>query len=158
MMPIWLMGLLSGRGLKISALILFGGAVAFAGWKANDWRTDAARLRTELAAAESRLANAQIAMRAAQSASEDYQNELEIIRSRPVSTSPVRLCVNPRVPARGRAQPGSDAGSAPAGVVSSGDGPNLEEGPDIGPELRALARKADEVSARLRAHQELTRR
>ena len=155
MMPIWLMGLLSGRGLKISALILLGGAVAFAGWKANDWRADAARLRTELAAAETRLANAQIAMRAAQSASEDYQNELEAIRSRPVSTSPVRLCINPRVPARGRAQPGSDAGPAPAGVVSSGDGPDLEEGPDIRPDLNELMRKVEQEMAKLRALQGL---
>ena len=120
------------------------------GWKANDWRNDAARLRLELRAAENRLEIHRAAIKAARDASRDYQDEIEKLRNRPVPRSPVRLCVNPAVPASGNA--GSPESPAD-GILPEQAGGNTEAGPDIGPELRALAREADEVSAALRALQ-----
>jgi hypothetical protein len=76
-----------------------------------------------------------------------YEKELEDLRNRPVSVRTVRLC--PEKPDRDvRHAPvsgGTGQGSAPAGVVHAGTGP------DIGPGLYALAGVADELAAQCRA-------
>jgi hypothetical protein len=101
-----------------------------------------------------------VALKASQAAShkasEGYQNELKTIRDRPVSNAPVRLCVKPRptVPATGS---GPSATVPAPGVVSGADGTDSEVrgGPNIGPALRSLARRADEVAAQGRSTQSL---
>lgn len=128
------------------------GAVLLAGglWVRHEWIkgreaiAEAQELRKTLAAERA-------AKVAADTASKGYQDELERLRNRPVSREPIRLCVrSPKVPAVAAAagpRPPAPAG----GVVSGGNGTDHQEGPDIGPDLRELARRADEVSAQLRA-------
>ncbi len=123
------------------------------GWLAlivNGWRQDSLRVEE----VETELSTLKAAQEASQKASEGYQNELEAIRNRPVPASPVRLCKPARVPpAGGRPSPTVP----PADVVSGTDGtdPEVRGGPDIGPALRSLAKRADEVSAQGRATQSL---
>ena len=79
-------------------------------------------------------------------ATDAYNREID--RLQPIPGPAVRLCYPaprgalPRTPA---ATGGTRAGAAPAGVVQPG------AGPDIGQDLRALAFKADRLSAQLRA-------
>lgn len=95
----------------------------------------------------------------AQEVSRDYQAELARLRDRPVSRVPARLCVSAtapgRVPATGPATGGPGAAVPAGGVVQPADGPDtgVRAGPDIGPALRGLARRADEVSAQGRGVQ-----
>lgn len=92
---------------------------------------------------------------AADKASEGYQDELRKLREARDAAppgQPVRLCrttAAPRVsiPA---AQPGSTPAGSPTGMVSAGVGEDTQPGPDIGPDLRTLAFRADELSAQLR--------
>jgi hypothetical protein len=112
----------------------------------------------KLANAEVRLAEAEADRTKAEGASRGYQDELAAIRDAPVRRDPVRLCVqsSPRA-ATGAAQAPATAGlsgSATAtGLVSGGTGEDSVSGPDIGPELRALLRRADEVSGQARGLQ-----
>jgi type II secretory pathway pseudopilin PulG len=135
--------------IKLGAVAILAAFLAFFAYKVTSWRNDS--LALDATKAE------MVALREAQAqsikASEGYQRELEDIRNRPVPSTPVRLCVKrPAVPAAGSG-PGS-AVPAP-GMVSGGDGADYQEGPDIAADLRALARRADEVSAQGRATQSL---
>ena len=79
---------------------------------------------------------------------ENYEQELAVLRDRPVPVRTVRVCPDPGN-VQGAVAPGSvDGTSTPAAGVSGAPGR------DIGPDLYQLARDADEVAARLRALQE----
>lgn len=147
---------LIGAGVAVAALVAFG-------WRVNEWRQGyharaAAEARTAEIAKEAGEAMAKLAEqhRAALTASQGYQDELQSLRTvRDAAPSrPVRVCQQPRLPAAGAnsTAPGRPDGS-PAG---SGSLPQ-ESGPDIGPDLYRDADQADEVSARLRALQEWVR-
>ena len=135
-------------------------AVAFAGWRVHSWKQDAEALpgvRDALEREEGCLDGSKCADRVAAlvvrqerttaEAVAGYEREIADLRNRPISVRRVRLCPDPRpgdvrVPApAGR----TGQGSAPAGVVQPGTGP------DIGPDLYALAGRADELSAQCRA-------
>jgi hypothetical protein len=101
------------------------------------------RLQTEL---EAERLNRQLN----EEALNEYQQELDGLRRRPVSTRPVRLC-NPDggvVQGTGAAS-GTDGATAPSG----GDAGAAGAGPDIGPALRNLAYQCDAENAKLRALQ-----
>lgn len=93
----------------------------------------------------------------AEMASSAYASELAVLASRPVRSTPVRLCRQPAaVPARS-APKGADGAAPTAGSDAGSAGANLEQGPDIGPELRELVAQCDAQNAKLRALQQWAR-
>lgn len=149
--------------LKLGMSVLILGILGFAGWKVHGWHQDSLRVATvetqaarDVAQARQALEQTKAAYAASQKASENYQHELSAIRNRPVDARPVRLCrAAPAVPGAGPVAGGSGEAVPATGVLSGPAGGDLEAGPDIGPELRELARQADEVSAQGRALQGL---
>lgn len=110
-------------------------------------RPQVERLEAELRAERANRLRAEVASNA-------YASELAALASRPVRTAPVRLCRDASAVSSSNAAQrtvdtapaaGSDAGSA---------GADLEQGPDIGPELRELAAQCDTQNAKLRALQQ----
>jgi hypothetical protein len=105
-----------------------------------------------------RLAEVEADRAKAEKASRDYQTELAGLRDAPVRHDPVRLCVEPaaRPVARAPQAPAAtrlNGSAAAAGVVPDGARADLVPGPDIGPELRALLLRADEVTSQARGLQ-----
>ena len=137
-------------------------AFVFAGWRVTVWKEAHEALPAAQEALRDEIecrAGSQCALRVAalrtrqEQVTADtvkgYEQELEDLRNRPVSVRTVRLC--PEKPDRDMRLPApagrTGQGSAPAGVVQPGNGPNR----DIGPDLYALAGRADELSAQCRA-------
>lgn len=112
----------------------------------NEIRPQVAKLEQELATERANRARAE-------AASSAYAQELADLNRRPVRNTPVRLCRSPDpVPARPAAEGVTDTAS-PTGSDAGSAGADLEAGPDIGPELRALAKACDMENAKLRALQ-----
>ena len=144
---------LAGAAL-LGGVFWFSHARYTAGEAAGDARAAAAESARDQAIATLQTERAERAR--LEKASHDYQTELAGLRAQPVVTTPVRLCrPAARVPAAATAAGGPGAAVPAAGVVPSGTGTDLVAGPDLGPGLRALARRADEVSAQGRAIQGL---
>ena len=149
--------------IKLGLLAVALSVLAFAGYKVHGWHQDSQRLSAVQAEAAAQVAQAKAAMAEqqkrfseAQRASEGYQHELSEIRARPVDRSPIRLCLNrPRVPGPDAATGGSSPALPAAGVLPEQAGGDPVAGPDIGADLRDLAREADEVAAKGRAIQGL---
>ena len=89
----------------------------------------------------------------AEMASTAYASELAALASRPVRSAPVRLCRDPGAVRPGYAAPRTDDPAPAAGSGAGSVGANLEQGPDIGPDLRELAAQCDAQNAKLRALQ-----
>lgn len=137
--------------LKLIPWILGGLALAGLLWIVNGWRLDSKHLplvEKDLENQKATIVQIQHDTQIVNDASASYQAELARLRAEhhvPV----VRLCKQPasggvQVPTT---QPGSDGTPTAGGVVSEG------AGPDIGPALYALARRADELSAQTRGLQ-----
>ena len=143
---------------KFIPWIAGGIAALILAWIVNGWRLDAARLplvEKELADERATVAQIKADAKIVADASAGYQSEIAVLRERDVTgpTTPVRLCrptaaPGVRVPA---AEPGSNGTTAATGLVS--DDAGMRPGPDIGPQLRALANRADAVSAQARGLQ-----
>ncbi len=129
------------------------------------WRSDAARLPAVEAARDAAIEYQEqyrTAMRAeitrVARASKGYQDELTALRITALAQPArvVRLCrpAGPSRPADRPADAGSDGAAAAAGVVPETAGSGVEQGPDIGPDLYALADEADRIVAQCRALQE----
>ena len=88
----------------------------------------------------------------AEAAANAYRSEIDALRSRPVPRTPVRLCVETPAPVGGTTERVDGPAPAPAGgnELSRGD---IAQGPDIGPDLYALAQMCDAEFAKLRALQ-----
>lgn len=116
-----------------------------------------ADLTVERDVAQAALALAEHDRRKAEDASRAYITEIESFSRLPVARGPVRVCVEPQQrpirPLAATAAARSAGTATPAGSLSVDAGGNSVPGPDIGPDLRALAGEADRVSARLRALQ-----
>lgn len=121
----------------------------------NGWRKDAAELPLVQAALDQQKANMAEEHRLlsqSQEASSGFQAELKRLNDAAIAAAlqparPVRLCrlpVAPRPGADPAAQPGPDEASAAGGGVPEG------VGPDIGPDLKGFALKADTLSAQIR--------
>lgn len=137
--------------IKLGIALALAAFLAFFAFKVAGWRNDSLALD----ATKAEMVALREAQAASIEASQGYQRELQDLRNRPVPGTPVRLCVKrPAVPAAGR---GSGAAVSAPGVVQPDDGADSEVrgGPDIGPALRSLARRADAVSAQGRATQGL---
>ena len=79
---------------------------------------------------------------------------MDAIRNRPSVSRPVRLCVNPApVPSPRDSAPGTNGSSTTTGSNTGPSGSNTQAGPDIGPDLYALAQSCDAEIAKLRALQ-----
>ena len=152
--------------LKLAGVGLAAAAMLGLGLIVKNWHDEAARvpvLEAEIAQAKVTVETERRLKTEADAASRGYQDELEKLRAAraaaPVRT--VRLCINPAVPAHGEgaaAQPGSDGAAAPGGEFSEGTGSNTGQGPDIGPDLAALADRADQLSAQVRGLQDYINR
>lgn len=137
-------------------------AVALAGWRVSAWHAayeDIGPLRTRLEVETScgegsacRAREAQLREELVREKAEvvaGLEAELAAVRGRPARV--VRVCPGAgNVPVSGAAGRGHGA-AAGSGVVPGA------AGPDIGPDLYALAREADEVTARCRALQQWNR-
>ena len=137
--------------IRLGVFVILAAFLAFFAFKVTSWRNDSLALD----ATKQEMQQLRESQAASIEASEGYQRELEDIRNRPVPSTPVRLCVKrPAVPAAGS---GPGAAVPSPGVVQSTDGTDTEmrAGRDIGPALRSLARRADEVSGQGRATQSL---
>lgn len=123
-----------------------------------------AKLRPELVSAQAeinslraRVQAERIARERVEKTLESYHAEILEIRTRPMPAAPVRLCRNAaaRLPATPAATGGADGAASRPGSRAEDAGGNSAEGPgpDIGPDLAALAVSCDVVAARLRALQ-----
>ena len=111
-----------------------------------------AELKPEIERLEAALAAERSDRARAEAAADSYRSEMDALRSRPVSRTPVRLCVEAPAPVRGTAERVDGPAPAPAG----GNEParsDITQGPDIGPDLYALAQMCDAEFAKLRALQ-----
>ena len=163
MMPPWLTLRLAGYGL--AAL-----AVGLLAWRVNAWRAAYQALpaaREALAASESarRQDAAQWAAESARIAtvSKGYLDELEKLRTarQSVPARAVRLCSSPATARSDTAAPtattGVDVSPAATGELSAEAGSDHPSGPDIGPDLYALADESDSIVASCRSLQEYVR-
>ncbi len=146
-MPYWL--------LKYAPhLILTAGLGLLAVYAVHTFREQGREeIRPQVERLEAELRTERATRIRAEMASSAYASELAVLASRPVRSTPVRLCRQPAaVPAR--SAPKRADGAAPtAGSDAGSTGANLEQGPDIGPELRGLAAQCDAQNAKLRALQ-----
>lgn len=129
-------------------------AVIGSGWAIGAWLKEKGReeLRPEIARLQSELAAEQAARIRNEEAMNAYQTELDVIRRRPVSVGPVRLCV-PAAAQGGAAAEGADGAASAAGSGAGADGGDYQAGPDIGDALMELAFQCDAENAKLRALQ-----
>lgn len=149
--------------IKIGAAAVVLGLITWGGLTVRGWHQDSLKVASVEAQAKRDKATYTQTLSALQQsyadslkASKGYQDELTQIASRPVPSTPVRLCraassVRPASPATGGPGPAVPA----AGVGEPGASADLEQGPDIGPELAALAKRCDAVTAQGRAIQSL---
>lgn len=150
--------------IKLGLAAVALAALVALGWRINGWKRDAEALpgAQEALAAEvacqapSKCAERVAALQAAQAAVsqqvvQSYEQEIAVLRDRPVRTRTVRLCPEAAAGDVRDADPaGSPDGAGPGtGIIHGQAGPT----PDIGPSLYALAAEADEIAARLRALQ-----
>lgn len=144
--------------LKLAPWIAGGLAALVLAWIVNGWRLDSNRLpivEKELADERATVVQIKADAKIVANASIGYQSELAVLRERNSArpNTPVRLCrptteASVRIPA---AERGPDGTTSAAGVVPPDAG--MRAGPDIGPQLRALAGRADEVTAQGRGLQ-----
>jgi hypothetical protein len=132
--------------------LALAGAGAWGSFVVLDWRADARQLagvRQELTDLRARHA---LEVKAAQEATDGYRSELQSLqRARARQPArPVRLCQPPVQAQPDSSAPGrADGPGTAAGELPTGTGP----GPDIGPDLAAIADRCDAVAAQLRGLQ-----
>jgi len=113
-----------------------------------------AELKPEIERLERALAAAKADRARAEAASASYRSEMDALRNRPVSRTPVRLCRDPDpVPATTTTALGTHDRTSTTWGFNGTTGSDLEAGPDIGPDLYDLAAKCDAEIAKLRALQ-----
>lgn len=144
---------LAAYGAITAALAL----AAIFGWvTVGQWRRDS----LALPGVQMRLAATIAAEKTARAYREDRSKEIAADEKRladaaaAVPARPVRLCVNPPVPAAtAGAGPQGAGAAAGAGALPAGVGANPVPGPDIGPDVRALMLEAERVLGVARAGQ-----
>lgn len=113
-----------------------------------------AELRPEIERLGQALAASEVNRARAEAASSAYRSEVDALRARPVPRTPVRLCREaPALPSSGTTAAGTDGGAAPTRRDDATPRDDLAAGPDIGPDLYALAQACDVEQAKLRALQ-----
>ena len=143
-MPVWLL-----RWIPTAALVV--GVAGIATYGVHFFREQGRdEYRPRVAELERQLEAEKVSRARAEKASASYRAELDTLSNRPVPRVPVRLCVP--TPA-GNAAQRVDGPAAASGSDNRPAGGDLEAGPDIGPDLYALARDCDAENAKLRALQ-----
>ena len=139
----------------LPTVILVVGIGLAAAWAVHALREQGrAELRPQIASLEAQLATETSNRQRSETVANAYLAELERLASRPVSAVPVRLCrTAPKMPAVVTA-PVPDGPAAATGSDDRPAGGDLEAGPDIGPDLRGLAKACDAEIAKLRALQQ----
>lgn len=146
-------------GYAALAGALIGG---LAGWQLKTWTSQGreliavrSALASERASHEKDLKDLRKQVKDAQDASQSHLDELATLRARPVPTAPVRLCreSRPGVSSTAPSTTGIPEAAAGTGLLQPERRRDSEPGPDIGPELRALWREADELLALCRGAQ-----
>jgi hypothetical protein len=113
-----------------------------------------AELKPEIERLEATLAAERLDRARAEAAAGAYRSEMDAIRSRPVPRTPVRLCRDPKpMPTTFAPADGVTRTTTTSGGDAPAPGDYSEAGPDIGPELYALALTCDAEIAKLRALQ-----
>jgi hypothetical protein len=110
-------------------------------------RPQVERLEAELRAERANRVRAEMASTA-------YASELAALASRPARNTPVRLCRDTSAVRPSPTPQRIDDPAASTGSSAGSAGADLEQGPDIGPELRELAAQCDVQNAKLRALQQ----
>ena len=157
---IWLSAIRYAPQLLLAVGVAFGLHLAFDAGKTRaraSLEPKLISLQAEVNYARARAQAEQMARERVEKTLESYHAEILEIRTRPAPVGPVRLCRNPApsLPATPAAPGGADGAAPRAGSGAEGAGGDSEEGPgpDIGPDLAALAASCDVVAARLRALQ-----
>lgn len=157
---IWLSAIRYAPQLLLAVGVAFGLHLAFDAGKTRaraSLEPKLISLQAEVNYARARAQAEQMARERVEKTLESYHAEILEVRTRPVPAAPVRLCRNPapRLPATPAAPGGADGAASRAGSGAEGAGGDSGEGPgpDIGPDLAALAASCDVVAARLRALQ-----
>ena len=137
-------------GIAVAAIV----AVLLIGMTVARWHQAAGQLtelRHQLQAEQSARARE---IQVAAQASKEYQDELETLRLDRRPAPVVRLC-RPAMPADAVAVPAarSDETGTPARMGLSGATGGDRAGPDVGPDLDAIAARCDALTAQLRALQ-----
>lgn len=146
-MPYWL--------LKYAPhLILTAGLGLLAVYAAHTFREQGREeIRPQVERLEAELRTERANRIRAEMASSAYASELASLARRPVRNTPVRLCREPAAVPAGSAAQGADGAASTTGSSAGSAGTDIEQGPDIGPELRELASQCDAQNAKLRALQ-----
>jgi hypothetical protein len=148
--------------MKLAALVSLVAIVALMGWRVSAWHEAYSaigplrkQLTVETSCGEGSACRAREAklreelVREKAEVVAGLESELAAVRGRPARV--VRVCPGAGdVPVSGAAGRGHGAPAGP-GIIP------VPAGPDIGPDLYALAREADEVTARCRALQQWNR-
>lgn len=133
-------------GVAAAGLLLLGG------WRIGEWRQgylerdtaikarDAARFERDQA-----IAGLKAGLEKVNSQYTEYLNEVEKLRSLPLPTTPVRLCV-PRRSSPPSTKSGADGRSSEPRMVDRRDGEDHTQGPDIRSDLNDYALRAAQYS------------
>lgn len=115
-----------------------------------------AELQPQIERLEATLAAERADRARAEAAADSYRSEVDALRNRPVPRAPVRLCREAPTPAR----PAPERADGPATTTAGNNElarSDFAQGPDIGPDLYALAQMCDAEFAKLRALQQWVR-
>lgn len=144
---------LAAYGLITAALALAATFVwiTVAGWRADSLALPGVQMRLAATLAAQETANRFRAARSQEIAADEKRLADTAARLPP---QPVRLCRNPApaAPAAGAGSQGAGAAAA-GGVVPGAVGEDPLQGPDVGPDVRALLMEAERVAAVARAAQ-----
>ena len=116
-----------------------------------------AELEPKIESLEAQLAAERADRARAEAAASAYRSEMDGLRSRPVPRTPVRLCNETRAVPADPAAEGTDGRTTTTAGGNELARSDFAEGPDIGPDLYALAAMCDAEFAKLRALQKWVR-
>jgi hypothetical protein len=139
----------------IAVTAMLGLAVAYGIHRAKEQVR--AELEPKIEKLEADLAAERADRARAEAASDAYRSEVDALRNRPVSRSPVRLCNETRAAPAEPAAQGTDGSATTTSGGNELARSDFAQGPDIGPDLYALAQMCDSEFAKLRALQQWIR-
>jgi hypothetical protein len=150
-MPLWLLRYIP----TIAVTAVIGLAVAWGIHRAKEQVR--AELEPKIENLEAQLTAERADRARAEAAASSYRSEIDALRSRPVSRVPVRLCNETRAAPAEPAAQGTDGSATTTAGGNELSRSDFAEGPDIGPDLYALAQMCDAEFAKLRALQQWIR-
>lgn len=116
-----------------------------------------AELKPKIESLEAQLEAERADRARAEAAASAYRSEMDALRSRPVPRTRVRLCNETRAAPADSATQGVDGRTTTTAGGNELARSDFAQGPDIGPDLYALAQMCDAEFAKLRALQQWIR-